>query len=99
MQTHNIKPMCWSPLGNVFKKKDEQTERIKTTASKLSSKYSVPLDVILLAWILKHPAGIIPVFGTADPGRISNLMKSTAVDLELQDWFKLWSESAGVPIP
>ncbi len=99
MQTHNIKPMCWSPLGSVFKKNDEQTDRIKSIATKFSLKYNVSLDVILLAWILKHPAGILPVCGTADPSRIANLMKATTFEMDLQDWFALWTASAGVPIP
>ena len=99
MQTHNIKPLCWSPMGTVFKKIDEKSVRVKKLATKLATKYNVEIDVLLLAWILKHPAGIIPVFGTADKNRISNLMKATEVDLELEDWFAFWTESAGNPIP
>ncbi len=99
MQIHNIRPMCWSPLGSVFKKEDEQAVRVRKMATDFSLKYNVPVDVILLAWILKHPSGILPVCGTADKSRIANLMKATTVDMELQDWFALWSESAGVPVP
>ena len=99
MQTHNITPMCWSPLGTVFKKDDEKSQRIKKIASEFASKYAVSIDVILLAWILKHPAGILPVCGTADPARIVNLMKATKIDMDMQDWFALWTESAGVPVP
>lgn len=99
MQIHNITPMCWSPLGTVFKQNGDQTQRIKKMIDNLSSKYEVPTDIILLAWILKHPAGILPVCGTADLSRIANLMKATTVNMELQDWFALWSESAGVPVP
>ncbi len=99
MKTHKITPMSWSPLGTVFKKDDDQTHRIKKIAAILSSKYDVPVEVILLAWILKHPSGILPVCGTADQSRITNLMKATTVEMELQDWFALWSESSGIPVP
>lgn len=99
MQTHKIKPLCWSPMGTVFKKNDEKSVRIKTLATKLSTKYDVEMDVLLLAWILKHPAAILPVFGTADKTRMTNLMKATAVEIELEDWFAFWTESAGNPIP
>ena len=99
MKVNNITPMSWSPLGTVFKKNDEQSQRIKKIATEFSLKYNVPVDVILLAWILKHPSGILPVCGTADQSRIANLMKATTVEMELQDWFALWSESAGVPVP
>ena len=99
MQTHKIKPLCWSPMGSVFKKNDEKSVRVKNLATKLSSKYNVEIDVVLLAWILKHPAGILPVFGTADKTRITNLIKATEIEMELEDWFAFWTESAGNPIP
>lgn len=99
MQLHNIKPMCWSPLGTVFKKTDDKSNRIMKLAKQLSWKYNVDIDILLLAWILKHPAGIIPVCGTADKTRIANLMKATAVEMDLEDWFAFWTASAGNPIP
>lgn len=99
MQTNGIQPMCWSPLGTVFKKIDEKSVRVKKLATKLSLKYNVEIDVLLLAWILKHPSGILPVFGTADKTRIANLMKATEFEMEIEDWFSLWTESAGNPIP
>jgi predicted oxidoreductase len=99
MQMHKITPMCWSPLGTVFKKDDEQSQQLKKIATNFSLKYDVPIDVILLAWILKHPSGILPVCGTADQSRIANLMRAVAVEMELQDWFALWSASTGVPVP
>jgi predicted oxidoreductase len=99
MQNHNITPMCWSPLGSVFKKDDDQSNRLKQMATNFSLKYDIPIEAILLAWILKHPAGILPVFGTAEPSRIANLNKATTFEMELQDWFALWTESAGNPVP
>jgi predicted oxidoreductase len=91
--------MCWSPLGTVFKKIDEKSVRVKELATKLSLKYNVEIDILLLAWILKHPSGILPVCGTAEKNRIANLMKATEVEMELEDWFALWTESAGKNVP
>lgn len=99
MQVHNIRPMAWSPMGNIFKNEDEKAKRASKKAKELSIKYDVPIEVLLLAWILKHPARILPVFGTTDHMRISQLMKATTLKLEEQDWFTLWSESAGVRVP
>jgi predicted oxidoreductase len=95
MQTNRITPMCWSPLGTVFRKDDEQSQRIQKTANELASKYEVSNDVILLSWILKHPAGILPVCGTADKNRLSKLMQATTIEMELEDWFSLWVASTG----
>ncbi len=98
MKINNIIPMAWSPMGSVFKKEDAQTQRIKKLAITFSEKYNVPVDVILLAWILNHPSNILPVCGTADKTRIANLMKATTIDMELQDWFALWTASSGTPV-
>jgi predicted oxidoreductase len=99
MQTNRITPMCWSPLGTVFRKENEQSHRIKKVANELASKYDVTDDIILLAWILKHPAGILPVCGTSDKNRLAHLMQATTVEMELQDWFALWTASAGNEVP
>ncbi|RTY95735.1 aldo/keto reductase, partial [Flavobacterium bomense] len=99
MQLHKIKPICWSPMGSVFKKTDEKSIRIKELASQLSLKYNVETEVLLIAWILKHPSGILPVFGTTNKSRIANLMKATTIEIELEDWFALWTASTGNPVP
>ena len=53
------------------------------------------MDGLLLAWIVKHPAGILPVCGTTDSKRISNLMKATEIEIDLEDWFELYVASIG----
>lgn len=99
MQTNRITPMCWSPLGTVFRKDDEQSQRILKVADELASKYEVSNDIILLSWILKHPARILPVCGTTDKNRLSKLMQSTTFEMELEDWFSLWTASTGKDVP
>lgn len=99
MQVHNIRPLAWSPIGCVFKLDNEQTERLKPLLMELVVKYEVTADVLLLAWILKHPAGIIPVTGSSNPERLKNQMKATGLDLELEDWFAIWTASMGHKVP
>lgn len=99
MQVHGITPMAWSPVGSVFKQDTPQTERLKTLLIDLVAKYEVPADVILFAWILQHPAGIIPVSGSTKAERLINQMKATRLQLELEDWFAIWTESMGEKVP
>jgi predicted oxidoreductase len=95
MQVHNIRPMSWNPLGTVFRKDIEQTRRLKKLLLQLVEKYGVGSDTLLLAWILKHPAQIIPVAGTVNIARIQQLMKAVELDLDRLDWFAIWTESMG----
>lgn len=99
MQQHGIQPMAWKPLGVVFRENTPQTQRLNTLLDSLTLKYEVGADVLLLAWILRHPAGILPVAGTANLARIHSLMKSTTISLDLEDWFAIWTESMGNKVP
>jgi predicted oxidoreductase len=99
MQLHNIQPMAWNPLGVVFRENTEQTQRLKLLFSKLVDKYHVGSDLILLAWILQHPANILPVAGTINVSRIQQLMKAKSLVLDTQDWFAIWTESMGNKVP
>lgn len=98
MQVNKIIPMAWNPLGSVFKTDGDKSIRIEKIANKLSQKYNVEIDVLLLAWILKHPAGILPVCGTTDSARISKLMKATEINMDLEDWFGLYTASLGAKV-
>ncbi len=99
MQLHNIRPMSWNPLGTVFREDIEQTRRLKKLLVQLVEKYHLGSDTILLAWILKHPAKVIPVAGTVNIARIQALMKAVELDLEQEDWFAIWTESMGSKVP
>ena len=99
MQLRHVRPMAWNPLGSVFREDSEQVTRIKKLLAQLEKKYNVPGDVILIAWILKHPAKILPVVGTTSPDRIKGLTEATTLKLDLEDWFSLWVESRGEKVP
>lgn len=99
MQVHDIRPMSWNPLGTVFREDNEQTRRLKKLLVQLVEKYGVGSDTLLLAWILKHPAKVIPVAGTVNIARIQSLMKAVELELDQLDWFAIWTESMGNKVP
>jgi len=57
-------------------------------------------DVVALAWLLRHPAKIIPIIGTMNMERITNQTRAEAVAQQMTS--KLWyqiAQGVGVPIP
>tara|TARA_R110002073_G_scaffold123234_2_gene266824 strand:+ start:5200 stop:6066 length:867 start_codon:yes stop_codon:yes gene_type:complete len=94
-----ITPMCWSPLGNVFREETAANSRIKEVLGELGKKYNASEDQLLLAWILKHPSKIHPVIGTSNKERIANAVKAVEIDLELEDWFTLLVACQGHKVP
>ncbi|HJS54647.1 MAG TPA: aldo/keto reductase, partial [Chitinophagaceae bacterium] len=70
---HNIRPMSWGPLGSgrlFADTRDERNKRIVAVATILAEKYNVSADQILLAFLFKHPSGIIPVIGSTKIERL-----------------------------
>jgi len=95
----NIIPMSWSPLGSYFKESNAANKRIKKVLDVLTKKYNASEDQLLLAWILQHPSGVLPVVGTTSKVRLENATKALNINLELEDWFTLLVEYQGHKVP
>jgi predicted oxidoreductase len=83
---------------SVFRTDIPQTHRLKKLLATLVSKYGLGSDTLLLSWVLKHPAKVIPIAGTVNVARIQALHKAVALELN-EDWFAIWSESMGQRVP
>lgn len=95
-----IQPSAWSPLGGgqIFTSTEERFMRIRKTAEELAKKYEVSMDQLLLAWLRKHPSGIIPVLGTSKTIRLKSALHSLSIDLTHEDWYTLWTASKGAKV-
>lgn len=95
-QVEGILVQAWSPLRHTlpgafqpradFRALDAVIERI-------ACELGVTSSAVALAWLLKHPAGIVPIMSTSNPEHL--LQDAKAVDLSLtdQDWYALIRES------
>ena len=92
-----IQPSAWSPLGGgqIFNGQEEQFVRIRQSLDELGEKYAASHDQLLLAWLRKHPAGVIPVLGTSKVSRIKTALDAMNIELTHEDWYKLWTASKG----
>lgn len=95
MMMKNLRPMAWSVMGNYFSESSEQNIRVKYMLKELCIKYNVEENQILLAFILKHPAKIIPVIGSSKSETIIKLKQALLIDIEMIDWFKILEASSG----
>lgn len=94
-QSHGIGVMAWNPLGSYFKEPDSSKERLRPLLEELGPKYDSDADQLLLAWLLKHPAKIHPVVGTTESDRLKKALEATAIQMDIQDWFRLYEASRG----
>jgi predicted oxidoreductase len=91
--------MAWSPLGTYYSKKGEQTARISKCLEGLSEKYQATENQLLLAWLLRHPAGIYPVVGTTRAERLEESREALDIEMDLPDWFSMLVASQGKDVP
>jgi predicted oxidoreductase len=101
-QRLGISPMAWSPLGGgrLFREDTPQLKRLCAALDDVGEQWDgATADQVALAWILRHPARIVPVLGTGKIDRVRRAARSVAIDLTREQWFSIWSASAGRPVP
>ena len=98
----NINPMAWSPLagGQLLNPTNEKGQRVFKMLTQIANELAIDsIDKLIYAWLLKHPAGIIPVVGTQKIERLKNAVEASKIDLSLEQWFKIYNASTGVELP
>ena len=65
----------------------------------LAKQYTVTPAAIGVAWVLKHPLISSAIIGTSQLQRIEEINKALAIDLSLEDYFKLWEAARGTRVP
>lgn len=104
-QRFGMTPQAWCPLGGVAYAAwgntltAEDDARIGVELSRQARNYRVDASIVMLAWLLKHPAGISPIVGSTRPDRISAAVTSLDLDYSREDWYRLLEARAGAPVP
>jgi predicted oxidoreductase len=67
----------------------------------MASERATSREAIVLAWLLKHPADIVAVIGTADPARIRSCADAVqqAEVMSRADWYALLTAARGSDPP
>lgn len=100
-QTKGVSPMAWSPLGGgrLFTGDDEQAKRVQTVLGRIADREGSSIDQVALAWILKHPAKVLPIIGTNNIDRIKKSAVSERISMSVEEWHEIWEASAGNEVP
>lgn len=91
-----LTPLAWSPLGggSVI----AAAGALGDVLDELASAHSATRTGIALAFVLAHPAGIIPIIGTGQPERIREAAAAVDVSLSKADCYRLIA-AAGRHLP
>jgi len=92
-QRHGHRPMAWSPLGGGGLMSG--SNRLHSVMDELATAHDVDRAAIAVAFLLAHPAGILPVMGTNNLDRIRRISDATRVSLDRPTWFRLYEAALG----
>ncbi|MDQ0619897.1 aldo/keto reductase [Arthrobacter globiformis] len=69
--------------------------------AEMARENATTVEAVLLGWLMKHPAGIAPVIGTANPDRIRACAGASRVaqSMTRAEWYRLWVTARGSNIP
>lgn len=98
----HVSPMAWSPLGGgqLFKAEDERARRVRRALGEIGRELGgATVEQAALAWILAHPARIIPVLGTTNRERVRSSAAAAGLTLSREQWFFILEAAAGEPVP
>ncbi len=104
-----ITPMAWSPLAAGLigagatrllpSQRAYQPEKFAPVVDKVAKAHGVTRAAIALAWLMTHPAKIMPIVGSTNPDRIREAAKADAVKLNREEWYELLLAARGEPLP
>lgn len=71
---------------------------LNAVMERLAGKYTVPVEAIATAWILRHPAHWQVLLGTTKPERLAAAAAGSDITLTREEWYEL-IKAAGTQIP
>lgn len=90
--------MAWSPLagGMLF---DARNANLRAALGAVGDRFGVDETAVAVAWLLAHPARILPVMGTNNLDRIARIGDAQKVEMDRQTWFELYTHALGHEVP
>jgi predicted oxidoreductase len=97
-QERGIAPMAWSPLAGGALLSGAETP-LRDALHRIGAEQGLDWSAVAIAWLLRHPARIIPVLGTNSLARIAQISDALKVEMDRQTWFELYTHALGHEVP
>ncbi|MEM1233626.1 MAG: aldo/keto reductase [Pseudomonadota bacterium] len=96
LQERSVPPMAWSPLGGgaLF-----ENQPVMAALRTVAQAQGVDETAVAVAWLLAHPARILPVMGTNTLSRIKAFSDAAKVEMDRETWFELYTAALGHEVP
>jgi predicted oxidoreductase len=98
LQERGIPPMAWSPLAGGHLRA-EAGDGLSARLDAIARDAGTDWTAVAVAWLLHHPARVIPVLGTNTLSRIASIADALRVPMDRQTWFELYTLAQGHEVP
>ncbi|MBD8890643.1 aldo/keto reductase [Roseibium litorale] len=96
-QRLGTKLMAWSPLGGGSLMTNDG--KLGHVMDEFASIFGVDRSAVAVAFLLAHPAGLLPVLGTNNLERIGKISDALKVKLDREGWYQLYEAALGKKVP
>lgn len=97
-QANGVQLQAWGSLAQ-GRFNDPNTSAAATAVHQIAEAHRTTPNAILLAWLLRHPAGIQPVIGSGNVERIRACADATKIQLSRDEWYRLYVTARGQVLP
>lgn len=107
--SEKVTPLAWSPLAGGLladgakallpSQESYRTKRITSELDAIAKERQTTRTVVALAWLLRHPANIVPIIGSTQPENIRQAARADALELSREEWYRLLEAGRGERVP
>jgi predicted oxidoreductase len=100
-QTERLTPLAWSPLGGgrLLDGNAGSASPLSSALHHIALGHGVPPSTVALAWLMKHPSGVMPIVGSTNPDRIRESVRANELHLSREEWYTLLEAALGARLP
>ncbi|WP_422039257.1 aldo/keto reductase [Roseibium sp.] len=96
-QRLGTKLMAWSPLGGGSL--ITESGQLGAVMDEIAGASGVDRSAVAIAFLLAHPAKLLPVMGTNNIERIARISDALKVTLDRETWYRLYEAALGNEVP
>ncbi len=95
-QKLRYRPMIWSPLAGGRLRDQPELARV---LGQRAAERGVSVERLALAWLQRHPAGLVPVIGTTNEQRLLDMLAEPELSLDRETWYEILEAGMGHEVP
>ncbi|KQY86802.1 aldo/keto reductase family oxidoreductase [Pelomonas sp. Root1444] len=97
-QQHGVQLQAWGSLAQ-GRFSDPTASAAAKVVHEVAETHRTTANAVLLAWLLRHPAGIQPVIGSGNAERIRACGDAVKIQLSREEWYRLYVAARGQALP